>query len=447
MLQRIRAASFVLAMGAATLVMAPPATAAQAPSITKIDVDPARVVVFDKPVTATFSFATKDAGKAELQLKAPGVSAPTQVELKPAPFGQWTKWTGTKTFEAKDAGSWNVLAIAHGDGEKSVNATIEVRKALDTKIVDFDADPDLVDRGDTLRVSGRLLAEGNGYGGQSVTITFREKGTDAYRYVAKVGTGRGGWFGARVKAESTGWWRAEFGGNAEARASVSDTDRVDVRRGNRDSSIVRFDAHPEPVDKGDRLRFTGALLVEGRGGLPGQRIDIQFKAHSSGRWQHVTSDVTGRDGRFFASATALESGWWRAAYDGTRGVNGSLSGADWVRVEDPTPPPPPAKADTRLIKFNAYPEPVKRGKYLKFGGRLQVDDEGTWEGYAAKVQLQYKPVGARKWKYVKTVWSNGSGKLWTKTKAWKSGSWRFVYGGDDETHGDASGSDYVRVKR
>ncbi|MBB6348910.1 5-hydroxyisourate hydrolase-like protein (transthyretin family) [Nonomuraea muscovyensis] len=445
MLQRTHAAAIAIAMGAATLVMAPPASAAQAPSISKVSVSPASPVVFDKPVTATFTFTTKAAGKAELQLKAPGqMSVGTPVELKPSPHGQWTKWTGTRTFDAKDAGRWNLLAIAHGDGEKSANGTFEVRKALDTKVADFDADPDSVVRGERLRLSGRLLAEGRGYDGQTVTLTFREKGTDAYRHVAKVETGRGGWFGARVKAEATGWWRAEFAGNAAARGSVSDTDRVDVRRGDRDSRITGFDARPEPIDKGDRLRLSGTLQVDGGHALPGQRVDILFKATGSSRWERVTGDVTGRDGRFWASATAQESGWWRAVYRGTRGVDGTSSGSDWVRVVTPAPP---AKADTRVISFNASPEPVKRGKYLRFKGWLQVDDEGAWEGYEGKVQLWFKAAGTRTWKYVKTTWSNDDGKLGTKTKASRSGTWKFVFRGDDDTNGDHSRTDYVRVKR
>lgn len=445
MLQRIHAAGIALAMTAATLVMTSPAAAAEAPSISKVSVSPAPLVIFDKPVTATFTFTTKSAGKAELQLKAPGqVSVGTPVELKPSPHGQWTKWTGTKTFDAKDAGRWNLLAIAHGDGEKSADGAFEVRKALDTKVADFDADPDNVVRGERLRLSGRLLAEGKGYDGQTVTLTFREKGTDAYRHVAKVTTGRGGWFGARVEAEATGWWRAEFDGNAVARGSVSDTDRVDVRHGDRDSRITGFDARPEPIDKGDRLRLSGTLQVEGWRGLPGQRVDILFKAAGSSRWERVTGDVTGRDGRFWASATAERSGWWRAVYRGTRGVDGTSSGPDFVRVVQPAPP---AKADTRVLAFNAYPEPVKRGTYLKFKGLLQVDDEGAWEGYEGKVQLWFKAAGSRTWKYVKTTWSDDNGKLSTRTKAARSGTWKFVFRGDGDTHGDHSGTDYVRVRR
>ncbi|MET7466057.1 hypothetical protein [Nonomuraea sp. NPDC005501] len=453
MLQRIRTAAIVLAMGAGGLVMAPAASAAAAPAIStvpavsKVSVSPGSpIVVFDKAVTATFSFTTKDAGSTELQLKPPGVSAGSPVTLTAKPFGQWTKWTGTRAFEAKDAGTWNILAVAHGSGssgEKSVTGTFEVRKALDTKIVDFDADPDQVSRGDALKVSGTLLADGKGYAGQSVTITFREQGTDAYRHVAEATTGAGGGFAARVAADATGWWRAEFGGNGQAAASVSDTDRVDVRVRDRGTAINGFDATPEPVDKGAALRFDGSLRSGGHG-LPGQRVAVQFKARGSDRWEYVTSDVTGRHGRFAASATATGSGWWRAVYRGTRGFDGSASQADWVRVVQPTPPPV-EKADTRVVAFNAYPEPVKRGKYLKVKGLLQIDDEGTWEGYAGKVALYLKPAHSRSWQYVKTTWSSDSGKLSTKVKAWKSGSWKLVFAGDDDTWGDTGRSDYVRV--
>lgn len=451
MLQRIRAVAVVLAMGAGALALAPSASAtvgARTPDISNVDITPGPpIVIFDNPVTATFSFTTKGAGKAELQLRAPGdQGVGTPVELKSAPHGEWVKWTGTKSFDAKSVGRWSFLAIANGDGEKSTRGTFDVKKALDTKIVDFDASPDLVDKGSLIRVTGQLLAGGKGYGGQSVTVTFREKGTDAYRHVTKVTTGRGGWFATKVRADATGWWRAEFGGNAEARSSVSDTDRVDVKAADKASRIVRFDASPEPVDKGDRVELTGFLQVEGWQGLPGQKVSILFKADGSSKWEYVTSDVTGRDGRFWATANAVTSGWWRAEFAGTAGIKGTSSDADWVRVAEP-PPPPAEKADSRLIKFNAYPEPVKRGKYLRFKGKLQVDDDGVWEGYEGKVRLYFKPKGSSTWQYVKSTWSSETGKLYTKAKAWKSGYWKFVFKGDEDTNGDTSRRDYVRVKR
>lgn len=247
MLQRIRAVVVVLAMGAGALALSPTAhAAAKAPDISKVDISPGPpIVVFDNAVTATFTFTTKGAGKAELQLKAPGdMSVGTPVELTSSSHGLWTKWTGKKAFDAKSIGRWSYLAIAHGDGENSTKGAFDVKKALDTKIVDFDANPDHVAKGSRIRVSGQLLAEGKAYGGQSVTVTFREKGTDAYRHITKVTTAGNGAFAASVTAEATGWWRAEFDGNAVARGSVSDTDRVDVRAGAKSSRIIRFDASP-----------------------------------------------------------------------------------------------------------------------------------------------------------------------------------------------------------
>ncbi|MGW0479505.1 hypothetical protein [Nonomuraea sp. NPDC003214] len=447
MLQRTRVAAVALAVGAGALALTPTASAVAettAETISRVDVSPSPVVIFDKPVKATFTFTTKGAGKAEFQLKAPGDAGVfTPVEVKPSPHGQETRWTATKEFTAANAGVWNFLAIA---GDASAKGTFQVKKALDTKVVEFDADPDLVEKGDRLRVSGKLEAEGKAYGGQKVTITFRARGTDAYRHVTTATTRRSGWFSAHVRAGATGWWRAEFGGNAEARSSVSDTDRVSVRWRDRDSRITGFNAYHEPVTRGDRLSFTGTLQVEGWRDLPGERVSIMFKEHGSSHWRRVTSDVTDRDGRFWARATAYDSGWWRAEFDGARGVDGSVSGTDWVRVVEPTPPPA-VKADTRVISFNAYPEPVKRGKHLRFRAKLQVDDEGDWDGYKGKVRLYFKPSGSAKYSYVKSTWSNSSGKIYTKVKAWKSGRWKFVYQGDDDTYGDTSGSDYVRVKR
>ncbi|WP_219463181.1 hypothetical protein [Nonomuraea rhizosphaerae] len=450
MLQRIRVAAVALATAAGALALAPAASAAAPPTITAVTLDPASpIVVFDKPVTVKFAFATKGAGKADLMVKPPGVSVESPVTLTSSPLGTGVRWTGTKAFDSAHAGTWSFRATAHGDGDASTTGTFEVRKALVTKIGDFGANPDVVNRGDDIRLSGRLLADGKGYGGATVAITFRARGNDSYRQVTTVTSGSNGWFRAVVKADRTGWWRAEFAGNKEARASVSDSDRVDVRiKRDRDSRIAGFDASPEPVDKGDRLSFTGTLQAEGRHGLPGQRVSIFFKADGSHRWEYVTRDVTNRDGRFWASATAQASGWWRAVFEGTRGVRASVSDADWVKVVEPTPPPVVVdRSDSRVVKFNAYPEPVKRGRYLKFRGWLQIDDDGSWEGYAGKVALYFKPSGSHKWQYVKTTWAGDSGRLYAKVKAWKSGWWKFVYAGDDDFYGDSSRRDWVRVKR
>ncbi|MGV9777897.1 hypothetical protein [Streptosporangium sp. NPDC003464] len=462
MLQRTRAIIVAVAMGAGAVALAPSTTAVAGtsadPVVSNVEIDPSPVVVTGSPVTAKFSFTTTAAGKAEFQIKAPGVGAWTSLDVKPSPHGTETKWTASRTFDAKSAaGQWSFLAIAHsGDGKEDSTRgkfTVDVRKALDTKIVNFDASPDDVAKGDAIEVTGKLLRDSggwSGYGDQPVTITFREQGTDAFRHVAKVETGRSGWFKARVKAEATGWWRAEFAGNGGASSSVSDTDRVDVRNAPRvvDSRIVDFGARPDPVDEGDRLSVRGRLQLDTRhgwDGYSGKKVAILFRANGSTRWDHVASDWTDRYGRFGADVTAKRSGHWRAEFAGNGGVKGSSSYADHVTVRRNQPEP--EREASRVIKFNASPEPIRYGRYLKFTGKLQVDDTSGWEGYRAKVALYFKAKGSHTWSYVKTTRSNGSGNLYTKTKAYRSGYWKFVFKGDGDFYGDSSQSDYVKVVR
>ncbi|MDA0636567.1 hypothetical protein OUY22_24390 [Nonomuraea sp. MCN248] len=443
-LQRIRTTVIALAVGAGALVLAPPASAqVQAPpvpSVTKVTMNPASpVVLFGDSVKVTFTITTKDADKAGMVIIPPGVSTQPVVAAKPA-----GKDTFTVERTVGTVGKWNYTVTA-SNGDKAgepLKGSFDVKKALETKIVRFDANPDRITKGDRVRLSAQLRAGDQGYGGQEVALAFRSRGSDDFRKVTTTKTSRNGWFSAAVRPWRSGEWRAEFGGNAEAKASVSDGDYVSVRPRVRTSAITGFDAAPEPVTKGDRLRFKGALTVEGEHGLRGERVTIQFRPIASRQWQNVTGDRTSRHGRFHASATAEQSGWWRAVYDGDRRIKGSVSGPDFVRVAEPV-----TKADTRVIGFNAYPEPAERGRYLKFRALLQVDDDGTWEGYEGKVDLYFKAKRSGEYRLVTSVTTDDDGRAYAKARAWTSGHWRFVHAGDDETNGDTSRSDYVRVRR
>ncbi|MFI6480691.1 hypothetical protein ACIBH1_22385 [Nonomuraea sp. NPDC050663] len=456
MFHRIRAVVVAAAMAAGALALAPAANATTTapPDMSKLAVSPASPIdVTAAPVKVTVNFDTTGAkGTPSLKLTGPGSPSDVRGPYKVNESGGKEFWRATAVFDADNAGNWTVAATAaNSDGNNTNTATftIALKSKLDTKIVDFDADPDVVAKGATLTVTGQLLRERSGwkgYEGQPVKIQFRAKGTDAYADVTTATTGGNGHFKAAVKAEATGYWRAHFAGNSGANASTSDSDGVAVKEADAPSRLS-FDAYPEPVDKGDRLNFKGALQIFGKGGWDGDsghRVAIQFKRSGSDRWEHVTTAVTGRDGRYWARATAVASGWWRAVFAGASGVEGSASAPDWVTVKRPTPPPPPSKMSSSIVSFNAYPEPVKKGKWLHFKGRLLVHD-GRWEGYEAQVGLYYWSKG--KWRFVKTTWSNDNGYLHTKVKAVKSGYWKFYFRGDAEAKSDSSRKDYVKVKR
>ncbi|MFC7649948.1 hypothetical protein ACFQX6_63635 [Streptosporangium lutulentum] len=295
----------------------------------------------------------------------------------------------------------------------------------------------------------------NGAGGWAavpdarVHLAFRPLGGSYSRLPASVETNGQGRFWLKAKASKSGHWRAEYDGSPTRLEARSETDRVDVRAEARSSRIVDFGARPDPVTEGDRLSVGGRLQLDTRhgwDGYRGQKVAILFRADGSSRWGQVGSDWTDHNGRFGVAVTARRSGDWRAEFRGGDGVKGSGSRTDHVTVRKPEPAPEPERAASRVISFNASPEPVRYRKYLRFTGKLQVDD-GGWEGYRAKVALYFKATGSTKWRYVKTTSANGSGKLYTKTVAYGSGYWKFVFKGDDDFYGDSSRSDYVKVRR
>ncbi|MEU6741704.1 hypothetical protein [Streptosporangium sandarakinum] len=220
---------------------------------------------------------------------------------------------------------------------------------------------------------------------------------------------------------------------------------VDVRRHRSlDTRITGFDARPEPVRRGAEFGVHGRLLVEGRHGWQGyggRTVDILFRADGSSRWEKITSDRTDRSGEFFEIVSAGRSGTWRAVFGGGRGTSGAVSGTDHVRVVSP-----PRREDSRIVGFNASPEPVRRGRYLTFTGGLQVEHSG-WKGYRAEVGLYFKPSGSSRWRHVKNVSTDRSGHLRTKAKAYRSGHWKFVFDGNDDFRPASSGSDHVKVIR
>ncbi|MEU3076730.1 hypothetical protein [Streptomyces laurentii] len=101
------------------------------------------------------------------------------------------------------------------------------------------------------------------------------------------------------------------------------------------------------------------------------------------------------------------------------------------------------------LTVNASPEPVAKGGTLTVTGKVTRANWETrkYDSYAGrKLSLQFKPAGATSYTWVKTVYSNSKGDLKTTVRATKSGTWRWVYGGNDTTGPSTSAGDYVVVK-
>ncbi|MFG2113855.1 hypothetical protein ACGFRB_14680 [Streptomyces sp. NPDC048718] len=106
------------------------------------------------------------------------------------------------------------------------------------------------------------------------------------------------------------------------------------------------------------------------------------------------------------------------------------------------------KRNSRL-SVKASPKPVAKGGTLTVTGKVT---RANWEtrkyvSYEGrKVSLQFKPAGATSYTSVKTVYANGKGDLKTTVKASKTGTWRWMYGGNTTTGASTSAGDYVVVK-
>ncbi|MGP3954455.1 hypothetical protein ACTWPT_00550 [Nonomuraea sp. 3N208] len=103
------------------------------------------------------------------------------------------------------------------------------------------------------------------------------------------------------------------------------------------------------------------------------------------------------------------------------------------------------KADTAIWNFRADPYKVRKGKSIYFSGRLVVNDDG-WEGVRGeKVNIYHRANGSSAWKWVASDWTGRGGKFYAQAKAYRSGTFRAVYAGDDELEPAKSRTDYVKV--
>ncbi|ULR52236.1 hypothetical protein [Streptomyces deccanensis] len=102
------------------------------------------------------------------------------------------------------------------------------------------------------------------------------------------------------------------------------------------------------------------------------------------------------------------------------------------------------------LSANAAPEPVAKGKTLTVTGKLARADwetRGGYHGYSGqKVKLQFRKKGTSTYTTVKTITTDGSGKLKTTAKASTDGYWRYTFAGTSTTTPATAPGDYVDVR-
>ncbi|MBO3748705.1 hypothetical protein J5X84_21720 [Streptosporangiaceae bacterium NEAU-GS5] len=137
------------------------------------------------------------------------------------------------------------------------------------------------------------------------------------------------------------------------------------------------------------------------------------------------------------------------------------------------PPRPKTPKATRIVGFDASPEPVKKGRKLSLEGTLQVaqcyrdwyynpagyvsvlggsdycvDSRDYWNDWHylgwQDIGVYFMPKGSYKWKYVDTIKTNPDGSFYTQVRAFVSGTWGVRFNGTRKL-GASEGYDYVKV--
>ncbi|MFI6507810.1 hypothetical protein ACIBCT_09410 [Streptosporangium sp. NPDC050855] len=208
---------------------------------------------------------------------------------------------------------------------------------------------------------------------------------------------------------------------------------------------VRIDnVNPNPVvvhgDEDTRVtievRTTEATRVE----LRLKPVSDQFRTqdareprifHKGDLWRFTTSfDENDFEGRWVATADAYDKDGKKV----TDEVNFSVEHKD------------AEKLDTRVYRFSANPDVVRKGRWVYFTGRLQVNDDDRWtSARREEVEIYFRKRGSSAWKYVTSTDTGRRGAFYAKARAYKSGEYRAVFDGTDELEESRSRTDRVRV--
>ncbi|MGC5011862.1 hypothetical protein ACLQ2R_13950 [Streptosporangium sp. DT93] len=152
--------------------------------------------------------------------------------------------------------------------------------------------------------------------------------------------------------------------------------------------------------------------------------------HQGDLWRFTTSfDEDDFQGRWVAIADAYDK-------DGKKVTDEVNFSVEHKKAE---------KAETRVYRFSANPDSVRKGRWVYFTGRLQVDDRG-WEGVRGEeVEIYFRKRGSSAWKYVTSDETGRRGAFYAKARATKSGEYRAIFDGNDELEDSRSRADRVRV--
>ncbi|MBW8799412.1 MAG: hypothetical protein JF597_39320 [Streptomyces sp.] len=186
----------------------------------------------------------------------------------------------------------------------------------------------------------------------------------------------------------------------------------------------------------------GAVRVKGRlsasaGPLPTGGVQLQQSADGRTGWTTVATVTPDATGAFDAWQTLHKpTGYLRLYYPGNADATATTTGVVHL-----------TRAVTRVIGFNASPEPVRKGRTLTVTGTLQRQNGSTWTGVSGQhVTIRFRVAGAKTSTGMATVTTGKDGRFTLTFTAKQDGTWSAAYTATSAYLNSTSAGDYVDVR-
>ncbi|MBW8481745.1 hypothetical protein [Actinomadura parmotrematis] len=281
--------------------------------------------------------------------------------------------------------------------------------------------------------------------GRAVRLSLAEGTT--VTPVGQAVTDAAGRYSAQVVVTGSGRWIADYD-TPDDRGFTPAEASTDHRSVAYSSAVKGFTVTPSALASSGNVTARGQVVRTLANGTvepvpAGHHVFFQFSA--DGRtWDYAVAGTTGAQGRFTIAAKATRTGFWRAYYDGIDSTTFTTPNADATSAAVKVT----VGAKTAFSGFNASPEPVKKGRTITVGGKLNRYLGGKWKpaGAGASIGIYFKAKGATAWTLLATAKTTSTGTFAKKFKASKDGTWYASYKGSTTYLGSTSAGDYVDVR-
>lgn len=206
-------------------------------------------------------------------------------------------------------------------------------------------------------------------------------------------------------------------------------------------AVIGFNATPEPVAYTGTITGSGRIVVVKADGTttPAKYAPFRLQYSPDKKTWGNKSPLTSTDeqGRFTATGTAYHDGYWRVAVQGgTYSDYAATAGpSDYVDV----------RYLTRILDYNAAPEPVRKGGTVTVQGMLYRYTDKWHHFVQQKTYFYFRPKGSTKWTYLGSTRGDRNGFFRKRFQATKDGTWRAYYPGS-AAYAKVYRDDYVDVR-